>query len=80
FCVIHYIFYRKVCKELLDGKNIYDVRGILLISAITIAGGILISIINKFDFIKYLIIAIACVAAIIFRKRLLLLVRRIMSK
>ncbi|HAQ1755326.1 TPA: oligosaccharide flippase family protein, partial [Enterococcus faecium] len=77
FCVIHYIFYRKVCKELLDGKNIYDVRGILLISAITIAGGILISIINKFDFIKYLIIAIACVAAIIFRKRLLLLVRRI---
>ena len=33
FCFIHYLFYKKVCTEILNGTQLYDVKGLLAISA-----------------------------------------------
>ena len=52
----HYYFYRKVCKEELRGADLYDIKGLLYISIFVITMGFIISIINQFLVIKYIVI------------------------
>ncbi len=80
FCIVHYIFYRRVCNELLENKQIYDVRGIVIISFGTISSGIIIYFINQINYLKYSIIVLLCVAGFVFRKKILLFCRAILSK
>lgn len=56
FCILHYYFYRKVCKEELRGADLYDIKGLLYISIFVITMGFIISIINQFLGIKYIVI------------------------
>ena len=70
FCCLHYLFYKKVCKEELDGENIYDVLGIMKISGAVIIAGITITIINKTVVVKYTIIAVGMIIAVIYKKKI----------
>lgn len=80
FCLLHYFFYRKVCRELLDGQKLYDAKGILLISIGEICVGIAIMFLNRILWLKYVVIAGALMLIIIKRKRLKSVVIDMLSK
>ena len=80
FCLVHYIFYRKVCRELLHGEQLYNVKGILLISIGVISAGLVIMLINELFWLKYSIIALAMIIAFILHKKILSFVKSILSK
>ncbi|WP_300572249.1 lipopolysaccharide biosynthesis protein [uncultured Acetatifactor sp.] len=80
FCFIHFLFYRKVCREILHGKQLFDTRILLLISCGVILGGCIIAIINQFILAKYCCIGIAVVVIIIKRQKIINAVRMTMSK
>lgn len=80
FCLLHYFFYRKVCRELLDGQKLYDAKGILLISIGEICVGIAIMFLNRILWLKYVVIAGALMLLIIKRKRLKSVVIDMLSK
>lgn len=67
FCFIHYLFYKKVCKQLLGGIKIYNIKFILMLSIAVIIGGFSIMAINKYLWLKYMLVSICIVIAIVKR-------------
>lgn len=80
FCLLHYFFYRKVCRELLDGQKLYDAKAILLISIGVVCVGMIIMFINRILWLKYLLIAAAFILMIIKRKWIVKVVKEMVSK
>lgn len=80
FCLVHYFFYRRVCREEVGGEQLYDVKGILLISVGVIVAGALIMLVNNVLWLKYTIIGLGLVAMIVMHRRLIAMVRSILSK
>lgn len=80
FCVIHYFFYKRVCRELLGGKQLYDTKGILLISIGVIVVGIAIMFINQFLWLKCLIISLSFLMIVIKRKTIIGLFKEMLKK
>lgn len=79
FCMIHYFFYKKVCREMLDGKNLYNAKGILMISVGVMVSGIVIMYINSILWLKYTLICAIIICLIIFRKKMIPYVINILS-
>lgn len=69
FSFLHYLFYRKVCKEELGGIQIYNIKGVLLISLSVIIGGIIIAKISSYFILKYTILVIIFMLIIILGKK-----------
>lgn len=67
FCIMHYLFYSKLCSKELNGVRIYDVKGIVLISGVLIIIGLIIAFINQYIIFKYIIVL--CIALIMFVTR-----------
>ena len=80
FCLVHYLFYKKVCREMLNGEKLYDAKAILLISLGVVCVGMVTMFLNHALWIKYIIIAIICAAILIKRKCLLHVLKIILSK
>ena len=80
FCLIHYFFYKKVCREILDGQKLYDVKEIFVISIGIIVVGFAIMFINHVLWLKYTIIAVAVVLVIVKRRWILSVVKNMISK
>ena len=80
FCIIHYFFYRKVCREILNGQQLYDIKGMLIISIGIIGSGCLIAIINQILWLKYSIIILALLIIIIKRNKLSEYIKGILAK
>ena len=80
FCVIHYFFYRKVCKEMLNGASLYDAKGILVISIGITAVSAVIMIIIHILWLKYLIIAVILGVLVIKHERVIDLIKGILNK
>lgn len=80
FCIIHYFFYKRVCKMMLDGKELYNIKGLALISLFVIGSGIVVSIISKYIWLKYSLLAIAVVLMIVFRNTIKRYMKNILSK
>ena len=55
FCWIHYLFYKLTCKKFI-GKDIYDVKTLLVISALLIGMSLLCSLLSKFLIIKIVLV------------------------
>lgn len=68
FCFVHYLFYRKVCKQELGGAQVYDIKFILFISIAVIIGGFIIMYINNYIWLKYSIVLIGILVLILKRK------------
>ena len=71
FCIVHYIFYKNVCRRYLNNKNIYDIKTIIFISIIVSICGFFIMILNNILWLKYLIMFITMIMLIIKRKWIL---------
>lgn len=80
FCFLHYLFYRKVCREVLGGKQLYNIKGLALISVTVISAGVLITLINQVLWIKYSLIGLVILMAGILRKKIVCAVKIIVSK
>lgn len=80
FCFLHYLFYRKVCREVLGGKQLYNIKGLALISVTVISAGVLIALINQVLWIKYSLIGLVILMAGILRKKIVCAVKIIVSK
>lgn len=72
FSFVHYLFYRMVCKEMINGKHIYDIKGVLLISVGVIICGCIIAQINGNSVIKYSFMLAVFIAVGIIVKRYLI--------
>lgn len=80
FCFIHYLFYKKVCKEILNGTQLYDVKGLFAISVGVVVSGVVITFINKLLWLKYTILIVAFIALIINKKRVFEAVKSVLGK
>lgn len=58
FSYLHYLFYRKVCRDVLENVDVYDIKGILLISAFMILSGVIISQIEQIIWVKYVFLMV----------------------
>lgn len=79
FCFLHYLFYRKVCKKYV-GQEIYDIKGLAIISAVLIVSALIISVISRLYIFKYILLIIALAVTISLRKRILNFVKTIWGK
>lgn len=80
FCLIHYYFYKKVCKEVLNGQRLYDGKGILWISIGVTIVGIAVSFINHFLWLKYSIIMAILIFLIVKRNTAINIVKNMIGK
>lgn len=69
-----------MCTEVLNGTQLYDVKGLLAISIGVVLAGVVITFINKLLWLKYTILIVAFVALIIYRKRVYRIVKSVLGK
>lgn len=65
FCLGHYYFMKKVCREVNVTENIYDIKCILVISIITSIAIIGIMALYTFVIVRYLIIVFVCLLLLV---------------
>lgn len=68
FSFAHYLIMRGVCKKQLDNVKVYDIRFILLMSAVVVAFSIIFTLTYHLIFVRYGIILAVLVIMIIKRK------------
>ena len=78
--LIHYYFYKKVCKEVLNGQRLYDGKGILWISIGVTIVGIAVAFINHFLWLKYSIIIAILILLIVKRNTVINIVKDMIGK
>lgn len=74
------MFYKKVCTEILNGTQLYDVKGLLAISVGVMFSGVVITFINRLLWLKYTILVVVLVALIINRKRVFEALKSVLGK
>ncbi len=67
--VCHYFFMKKVCRQYMDGYNVYNAKMIALISAIFTTGALLVIAVYDIGFIRYMVAGICIVSVVIQKKR-----------
>ena len=66
--------------EILNGTQLYDVKGLLAISVGVVFSGVVITFINKLLWLKYTILVVVLVALIINRKRVFSALKSVLGK
>ncbi len=79
FCFLHYLFYRMACRKHI-GQEIYDIKGLALISAAMMVSTLVIGIISRLFILKYIILLVAIIIVLLQRKRILNFVKTIREK
>ena len=69
-----------MCTEILNGTQLYDVKGLLAISVGVVVSGVVITFINKFLWLKYTILIVTLIALIINRKRVFRALKTVLGK
>lgn len=80
FCLIHYVFYRNTCKKMNDGVLLYDGKTLLLISLGITGIGVIAYILQEHIIIKYAIGVIVMIMIVIFRKKLIDILKTLSKK
>lgn len=79
FCILHYVFYKRVCIKELNGAQLYNIRGIVMISGSVIVLGIIASILNQYIRVKYSVIVFGCIIAFCFRKKIISYIKSVLN-
>jgi O-antigen/teichoic acid export membrane protein len=79
YAFAHYIFMRKVCREKLNVKSVYNDKLVLLISLVYLICTALAMCFYKFVILRYAILAIAFIVLVIKHKFVINLVKKIKS-
>ena len=75
----HYLGMRRVCNKYLDGKNPYNLKILLLISFVFMALGFAFLLTYNYPIIRYGLIVIVAIVAIIKRKELMALGKKLIG-
>lgn len=79
FCFLHYIFYKIACKKYV-GCEIYDIKGLIIISVVLIVVSIGIYFINRILYLKYVLFITMLILMIIKRNMIISIVKMIIEK
>ncbi len=79
YALAHYFFMNWVCKKELDGERPYSARVILLLAVVFMAVGFYFLFTYNFPILRYASIAAIVVAIILARKRIMRLIRSVLS-
>jgi len=79
YSIAHYIFMRKVCRECCDGEFPYETRKIYLITVPFLIAGFVFMATYNYPVIRYGLVGVAVVVAVIMRKKIIEIIKNIMS-
>lgn len=75
FCILHYFFYRMCCKKNLR-QEIYDIKGLVVISVLLIFSSIIIYFLNKIVILKYMILCMVIFMLFISKNKILIVIKK----
>ena len=79
YAIGHYIFMNIVCKKYCDGVKPYSTKIIVLISGVFTLAGLSILFSYNYPYIRYAILAVFIIAAVLLRKKIIGFVRTVLS-
>ena len=79
YALMHYIFMRKVCRECCDGEYPYETKKIVLITIPFLVLGVVFMASYSFPYIRYGLVIIIAMIAIIKRRKIVALIKKVMS-
>ena len=79
YTVLHYYFMRKICKEKMSNKSIYNEKQLLLITLVFISLGLCLNFTYSNWVIRYIILFSAMVTVIVYRKRIFKTIKGLFS-
>ena len=79
YSVAHYIFMRKVCRECCDGVYPYDTKKIFVIAVPFLIAGFVFMATYNYPLIRYGLVGVAVVIAVIMRNKIIAVLKTIMS-
>ena len=79
FAIAHYLFMKKVCRDCCDGEYPYETKKIVYISVPFVIVGFILLATYNYPIIRYSIVAASAAVVIIKRKKILEIVKRIVS-
>ena len=71
YSIGHFIFNQRVCKEYIEGIELYDKRGIFRISSFVLVCSIGFNFLYNYSLLRYTLFGLIIILAIVFRKKLL---------
>lgn len=80
FAIMHYVFMKKVCKEKINSLKVFDTKFILSLSIKLLFCIAFISILYKYNFIRYLIILTLFFLALLKRKKIIIYLKNFQKK
>lgn len=79
-CLMHYIFYRKVCKDHIGNVHVYSEKMLLLFSALILTVAAVMTVLYKYFMIRIILIILSAALIIVFRKKIMNIIRSILEK
>ena len=70
FCVLHYFIMHGLCIRRYEGNQIFEVKFLVIMSLIVLAINILMVILYRFNLLRYVVLGIAIVIAVLQRRRI----------
>lgn len=80
FCLLHYLFYRRIVQEQLGSVHIYNLRAILMISVGVLATTFLFTMLYRYFVIRLLIFGVGLLVSLLQRKKIKEIARSILTK
>ena len=79
YAVVHYMFMRKVCRDCCNEDYPYETRKIMVIMIPFLLAGFILLATYHFPAVRYGIVALAVIVAVIFRKKIIKTIKKLMS-
>jgi len=79
YSIAHYIFMREVCRECCDGEYPYETKKIFMISIPFLVVGFVFMVTYNFPMIRYGLVGVAIIAAILLREKIVAVIKNIMN-
>lgn len=80
FCVMHYLFFLKVCRDYIDGNRIYDIKKLLLISGGVLLVVALMTILYNYIYLRIAMVIILLIICFAVRRTLISLIKNLFAK
>ena len=80
YCALHYVFMRDVCKKDLGGAQVYDFKVLITISLVFLICGFSFLFVYKLPMLRYCIIALLSILAVVWRKKVFSLLKELKNR